>query len=582
MSRLAALRDRLPTPFGYVVLAALALIPLIYSSSLIGANEDPTGHLDAVPAAIVDADTPVTITAPDGSTQRLALGEEISADLVGSAETNNFSWTAASAAEAAAGLADGTYYAVLDVPDDFSARVASALIVDADAAADAQRATLTIRTDDAANYITGNIAKTLGTALVDTVGSSVRQEYLAEVYLGFTAIHDSLDDAAAGAGELAAGLTELADGAAALPSGLAQLSAGSSTATDGAAALNSGLTTLASGASGLSGGLDQLLAAYPTLDDTQRLALLTRLDAAAHSVADGTSSAVAGSATLEAGLSSLSSGLADAATSAPALVDGLTAARDGAGTLTDELGNGAAEVPAFDEAQAEQLSTITGTPIELVAVRDHAVAGYGAGLTPYFLALGLWIGAVGTFLMRPALSARLLERRRPAVLVALGSYLPNAIIAVVQALLATLIVDAVLPIEAADLPALTGLAVLASLTFMAIVQALIAVLGPTGRFLALVLTVLQVSSAGGTYPVQTAPGFFQALHGVLPLSHAMQGFRALVSGGELGLATAVPVLAAWLLGALAVTTFAALRAGRQARRIGARAVVLAEDEPAIA
>jgi putative membrane protein len=184
--------------------------------------------------------------------------------------------------------------------------------------------------------------------------------------------------------------------------------------------------------------------------------------------------------------------------------------------------------------------------------------------------------------MRPALSVRLLERRRPAVIVALGSYLPNAVLAVVQALLATLIADAVLPIDAVNLPGLALVAVLSSLTFMAIVQALIAVLGPTGRFFALVLTVLQVTAAGGTYPVQTAPEFFQVLHGILPLSHAMQAFRSLISGGSLGLATAVPVLVAWLLGALAVTAFAAVRAGHRAETEGAAAVVAEEDEPVIA
>lgn len=449
MSRLAALRDRLPTPFGYVVLAALAVIPLTYSSALIGANEDPTGHLDAVPAAIVNADSPVPVTARDGSTRDLFLGDDIESDLLESDAAANFSWSSASAADAAAGLADGTYFAVLEIPADFSADVASGLTVDAAAAGDAHRATLTVRTDDASNYIAGNIAKSIGTALSDEVGASVRQEYLSELYLGFTDIHGSLGDAATGAGELESGLSDLATRAAALPSGLAQLSTGATSAADGASDLHAGLTTLATGASGLSSGLDQLLAAYDSLDDTQRLALLTRLDAAAHSVATGSSSAADGSASLQSGLATLSTGLDTAAESAPALVDGITAARDGAGTLATELDAGAAEVPAFDDDAAAELSTVAGTPIELTTVRDHAVAGYGAGLAPYFLALGLWIGAIGTLLMRPALSARLLERRRPAVLVALGSYLPNAVIAVVQALLATLIVDAVLPVEAA-------------------------------------------------------------------------------------------------------------------------------------
>lgn len=582
MSRLRALRDRLPAPFAIVVLVALAVIPLIYASSLIGANEDPTGNLDHVPAAIVDADRPAEVTAEDGSTRTLALGDDIATQLLDDDSGSDFAWTRASAKDAAAGLADGSYLAVLEVPADFSATVAAALTVDPASADTAQRATLTIRTDDGSNYLAGNIAKSLGTALSDEVSSTVRAEYLAEVYLGFTDVHDSLVTAADGATQLDDGLGELASQAAALPDGLSRLAAGSSSAQSGAASLQSGLGTLAAGSASLAGGLDQLLAGYASLDDAHRLAALQQLDAAAHAVSSGSSSALAGSSDLASGLASLSSGLSTVSAEAPSLVSGIDQAHDGADTLATQLADGAAEVPDFDTASADALSTVTGTPIELVTVREHAVTGYGAGLAPYFLALGLWIGAVSTFLMRPALSMRALERRRPAPAVALLSYLPNAVLAVVQALAAVVIADAVLPIDAADLPGLAGMAVLTSLAFMAVVQALIALLGPVGRFFPLVLTVVQVSAAGGTYPIQTAPALFQVLHGALPLSHAMQAFRALIGGGSLGIATAIPVLLAWLIGALLVTTLAAMRAAREARRVGAAEVVgeeLAVEKP---
>ena len=579
MSRVTALRSRLPAPFSVVVLGALAAIPLIYSGALIGANQDPTGNLDAIPAAVVNIDRPAEV---DGSGREIALGDDVEAELVASTSSSNFTWTSADAAQAAAGLADGTYYAVLTLPADFSSSVASALTVDPSAAAAARRAVVTVATDDGANYVAGNIATSIGTALVDELGSTIRQEYLEDVYLGFTDLHDSVTEAADGATRLASGLGDLAAGVAALPDGVNRLSSGAATAASGAGTLNAGLDALSTGAASLSTGLDQLLAGYGSLDDTQRLAALQRLDTAAHSVASGAADASSGANSLDAGLGSLSNGLSDLAAEAPSVVAGVGDARAGADTLATELGSGAADIPAFDDADAAALSLIAGTPVELHVVREHAVTGYGAGLAPYFLALGLWIGAIGTFLMRPALSARLLERRRPAVVVSLGSYLPNAVLAVVQALLATLIADAVLPIDAVNLPGLALVAVLASLTFMAVVQALIALLGPTGRFFALVLTVLQVTAAGGTYPVQTAPVFFQVLHGILPLSHAMQAFRSLISGGSLGLATAIPVLLAWLIGALAVTALAAVRAGRRADTEGAAAVVAEEDEPVIA
>jgi putative membrane protein len=47
--------------------------------------------------------------------------------------------------------------------------------------------------------------------------------------------------------------------------------------------------------------------------------------------------------------------------------------------------------------------------------------------------------------------------------------------------------------------------------FAAIMQMLGAALGPAGRIVALALLMLQLTSSGGTYPVQTTPGLFQAI-----------------------------------------------------------------------
>ena len=61
---------------------------------------------------------------------------------------------------------------------------------------------------------------------------------------------------------------------------------------------------------------------------------------------------------------------------------------------------------------------------------------------------------------------------------------------------------------------------------------------------------------------RTEPAVFQATHGVLPLTYAVEAFRSLIAGGSIGIAPAVLVLGAWLVGGLLVTTLAAARARR--------------------
>jgi putative membrane protein len=72
--------------------------------------------------------------------------------------------------------------------------------------------------------------------------------------------------------------------------------------------------------------------------------------------------------------------------------------------------------------------------------------------------------------------------------------------------------------------------------------------------------VVQLVSAGGTFPWQTLPTPLSALRHVLPMGYAVDGIRRLMYGGPVApVAGDVAVLAAYLLLALGVSTFAARR-----------------------
>ena len=90
--------------------------------------------------------------------------------------------------------------------------------------------------------------------------------------------------------------------------------------------------------------------------------------------------------------------------------------------------------------------------------------------------------------------------------------------------------------------------------FAAIIQWLNARFGAAGRILVLAVLMLQLTSAGGTYPVQTSPGFFNAIHPFLPMTYVVEGLRRLITGGGLGpVWQACAVLLAFTAGALALT-----------------------------
>jgi putative membrane protein len=212
------------------------------------------------------------------------------------------------------------------------------------------------------------------------------------------------------------------------------------------------------------------------------------------------------------------------------------------------------------------VSGTVGIPVihgrEDVNNTSQATAGsYGAGLAPFVLSLALWIGAYVLFLLVKPLSSRALAAGQPLWRIALGGWLPPALFGLGQGVLAFTVVFFGLGIHVEHPAAVLALMSFTSMAFVAILHALVARLGAVGKFLGLVLLVVQLVSAGGTFPWQTLPMPLNALHHVLPMGYAVDGIRRLMYGGSSAPAGAdVAVLAAYLLLALTVSTFAARRA----------------------
>ena len=346
---------------------------------------------------------------------------------------------------------------------------------------------------------------------------------------------------------------------------------------------------LSAGATGVQGGAATLASATGRLVGSADAGTgLATLDAKSHELASGAEGLATGLGTLSTGAtdlatgaSAVSDGAADASTGAAALASGLAQLQTGSASLADGLTSGAEAIPTYTDAEADTLSTVAADPVELDKQRSNEVPATGYALAPYFMTLALWVGALAFYLMFAPLKKSLLARDWPAWRIALRSYLPGALMAATQSLLVVLMVRFGVGIEPANLAGLAGIVLLTSLTFVAINQALIALMGPVGRFVALVLIVFQLASAGATYPIQTTPDLFQTVHSWLPFTYAVQAFRSLIAGGSIGVGPAVGVLSVWLLAALTVTTIAAWRARSQARLAVSESASRAEDETGV-
>ena len=335
-------------------------------------------------------------------------------------------------------------------------------------------------------------------------------------------LSDRLHDVAVTARRVAAAAPHLADDVAAARSSVDQLAAGLGDLATGAQRVDSGAADAAAGANDLRGGLFRLSSGARELDS--------------------------GLGTLTSGGRRLASGLGDL--------------RSGAAKLASGLAQGAEQLPGYGD-DPSQRADVLSDPVALARTVRHPAATYGVGFAPYFLSLALWVGAMITYMVLRPLNRRYVVSGAPAYRVTLAGLLPAVAIGLTQASLLFAVVVFGLGLNPVNPVPTLGLLMLTATAFAAIMQLLGAALGPAGRIAALALLMLQLTSSGGTYPVQTSPGFFQVIHPLLPMTYVVDALRHAIDGGPAGtVVTGVLALLGYGLGALALTVAVAHRSRR--------------------
>lgn len=305
-----------------------------------------------------------------------------------------------------------------------------------------------------------------------------------------------------------------------------------------------------------------LAARSPHLDEDLEAAVkkVNALNTGAHKVAKGADRLHTGLATAKTGSADLKTGVGKLDKGATSLDKGMVRLSDGSATLAQGLGDGVDKIPDYGKKDRDARTEVMADPVRLASQSLHPAPNYGTGFAPYFIPLSLWVGAMVAYMLIQPLSRRALAAGAPARRIALAGWLPVAAVGLLQvaALMSVLYLGPGL--RMAHTAGTLGFLALVTCCFAAIVQWLNACFGAAGRILVLALLMLQLTSAGGTYPVQTSPGFFNAIHPYLPMSYVVEGLRRLITGGGPGpVWQGCAVLVAFTAGALALTALSARR-----------------------
>ncbi|MCU1528457.1 MAG: hypothetical protein JWP75_2220 [Frondihabitans sp.] len=287
------------------------------------------------------------------------------------------------------------------------------------------------------------------------------------------------------------------------------------------------------------------------------------LNASAPALANGIASAASGASTLSTGASQTATGASTLSTGIAKLDSGAASLVSGTAKLTTGLNDGVKKIPATTAATRDKQASAIANPVNIKDASVASAGSYGAGLAPFFISLAAWIGMYALFLIIKPISKRAITAVKAPARITLAGWLTPAVLGLVQMLALFAIVKFALGFDVVNPTGMIAIMVLASVTFAAIIMALNVWLGSVGQFLGLVLMLVQLVTAGGTFPWQTLPAPLAALHHALPMSYAVDAIRQLMYGGSMSAAWAdAGVLGCWLVGALLFSYIAASRMTR--------------------
>lgn len=332
---------------------------------------------------------------------------------------------------------------------------------------------------------------------------------------------EGLGRLSAGGARVAGGMetlaVELADKQIKAEAGMNQLIMGAEKAREGAVLVAGGTEALANGIADkqlqAGSGISQLLTGAQTARD------------GANTIALGLGTAADKSGELSVGLGKLHEG-------SGRLNDGLNRLTEGTLELSNGLSDGYNKITDKLRFKSEDMSKFMSEPVKLQEQPINHVPDYGTGFAPYFIPLSLWVGALIMFFI---ISSEVDERYRGSAISAImGKFMVYAFVGALQAAASSFILLNILHLGVKNTALFYGFNILMSWVFIAIIQCMISLFGDAGRFLSLALLMLQLTSCGGTFPMELVPNFFNYINPYLPMTYTVSALREIISGIDYG------------------------------------------------
>ena len=536
-------------PIVVIVLIAIMILPSLYALINIQACWDPYENTGNLEFAVANLDNGSSFEGTD-----LNVGDEIEDELK---RNDDFYWVFVDENQLREGVRNGTYYAGIIIPKNFSKNIKS-ITTDNPHSAELQ-------------YIVNRKSNPMASKLSDSAAKAVYNRINAKIVqfidvAAYSKLGDLQSALSSGAGQLSSGAVQLSSGASQVSSGVSQVKSGASQVKSGASQVTSGASQLESGASQVSSGSSQISSSANQVSSgaSQVQSSAKQLDQAVDvdklpsdelkQVVSGSKQLANASSDLAGASSQLAQGSSKLANSSVGLANGASSLAGGASQVADgssQLAEGSVSLAAGSELLANSaayalfaassalsgasgsLSGITGvneteigdyiySPVTLSEEELYPVDNYGSEVAPFYIVLSMWVGALITCVMLRTGQSTGTEFTPSEM------YYGKMFLFLVMAILettVTLIGAFILQIQISNPLLFVFSAYFIALVFMLICYSLVSALGQLGKGIAVIWLVFQISGTGGIYPIQLMGNILQSVSPFMPMTHGITLLR---------------------------------------------------------
>lgn len=177
-----------------------------------------------------------------------------------------------------------------------------------------------------------------------------------------------------------------------------------------------------------------------------------------------------------------------------------------------------------------RMASFMASPVSMETKAVYPIETYGSAMAPFYTVLAIWVGAlilVALIHVKVAPIENLKVRPWQAFF---GRYITFFLIGQAQTAI-TVLGDLFYVDIQCPHPFLFWLAAAASsFVFTLLIYSLTVAMGNVGEAVAVIVMVIQVAGAGGTFPIEVLPEVYQMIYKFLPFTYCMNALRECVGG----------------------------------------------------